>query len=277
MGNYHHHQNPSAYRLDLNVVSTVCNLYVADALYAIDSAHHSPLLGFAYDGFPIYGAYGYKNTDGTGGIVRIKSSFKTRNITTRTTYASGTTVTAGPSVSSTYPLGYFREDYTFDTAASAAPDYLDEHNGRFCVTPEYPSGIYAYFCTVDSNWNSAYPYCVGPTFYGVVASSKVTTVTETTTTYTAPTAVPETVKVLGNVTIFPNPAADLVAIQIQNIARNNVTCQLFDLKGSLIQSTIIYQGSTMAYFDLSTLYNGQYIIRMQNGEETMSKQITIAR
>ncbi|MEM8889525.1 MAG: YHYH protein, partial [Bacteroidota bacterium] len=37
MGNYHHHQNPSAFKLDLNVVSTVCNLYDADGLYAIDS------------------------------------------------------------------------------------------------------------------------------------------------------------------------------------------------------------------------------------------------
>jgi hypothetical protein len=34
MGNYHHHQNPSAFDLDLNVISTICNLYDADGLYA---------------------------------------------------------------------------------------------------------------------------------------------------------------------------------------------------------------------------------------------------
>lgn len=72
-GNYHHHQSPSAYKLDLNVISTICDLYDADGLYAIDSTVHSPLIGFAYDGFPIYGAYTYKNADGTGGITRIKS------------------------------------------------------------------------------------------------------------------------------------------------------------------------------------------------------------
>ncbi|MBL7975065.1 MAG: YHYH protein, partial [Candidatus Kapabacteria bacterium] len=70
MGNYHHHQNPSAFKLDKNVVSTVCDLYDADGLYLLDSTKHSALIGFAYDGFPIYGAYGYKNADGTGGIVR---------------------------------------------------------------------------------------------------------------------------------------------------------------------------------------------------------------
>lgn len=184
MGNYHHHQNPSAFNLDLNVISTVCNLYASDGLYAIDSTKHSPLLGYAYDGFPIYGAYAYKNVNGTGGIVRMKSSFVLRNITTRTTYSTGASVTAGPAVSSTYPLGYFREDYQYNTTSAATPDYLDEHNGRFCVTPEYPAGIYCYFATVDSKWNSAYPYLIGPTYYGVKTAAKVASITETVTTYT---------------------------------------------------------------------------------------------
>ena len=30
-------------------------------------------------------------------------------------------------------------------------EYLDIHNGRFCITPEYPEGTYAYFATVDEN------------------------------------------------------------------------------------------------------------------------------
>jgi hypothetical protein len=183
MGNYHHHQNPSAFNLDLTVISNICSMYAADGLYTIDSTVHSPLIGFAYDGFPIYGAYGYKNADGTGGIVRIKSSYSLRNITTRTTSPTGATVPAGPVVSATYPLGYFREDYQYNPTSASTPDYLDEHNGRFCVTPEYPNGIYCYFATVDANWNSAYPYVVGPTFYGVVSASRVNAITEPVTVY----------------------------------------------------------------------------------------------
>ena len=133
MGNYHHHQNPSAFKLDLSVISTICNLYDADGLYTIDANAHSPLIGFAYDGYPIYGAYGYKNEDGTGGIVRIKSSYQLRNITQRTHYADGTNVTDGPAVSTAYPLGHYREDYEY--IAHTDEDYLDEHNGRFCTTP----------------------------------------------------------------------------------------------------------------------------------------------
>ena len=189
MGNYHHHQNPSAFNLDLNVISTVCNIYSSDGLYAIDSNVHSPLIGFAYDGFPIYGAYAYKNANGTGGIVRMKSSYTLRNITTRTSYYTGTAVTPGPPVSTTYPLGYFREDYQYNTTSAATPDYLDEHNGRFCITPEYPNGTYCYFATVDARWNSAYPYVVGPTFYGVRNAVKVTAITEAVTQYTGGAAV----------------------------------------------------------------------------------------
>jgi arylsulfatase A-like enzyme len=180
MGNYHHHQNPSAFNLDLSVVSNVCNIYLADGLYKIDSTKHSPLIGFAYDGFPIYGAYGYKNVDGTGGITRIKSGYSKRNITVRTHYANGTDVADGPPVSATYPIGYFREDYGY---AAGGSDVLDDHNGRFCITPEYPNGTYCYFTTVDANWNSAYPYAVGPTFYGTRQASKVTSITEPVAAY----------------------------------------------------------------------------------------------
>jgi hypothetical protein len=199
MGNYHHHQNPSAFDLDLVQLSTVCTLYDSDGLYTIDSTEHSPLIGFAYDGFPIYGAYGYHNTDGTGGISRIKSGYQLRNITTRTHWADGTDVPNGPNVSATYPLGYFREDYEY-VAHPNDPSYLDEHNGRYCYTPEYPCGIYAYFCTVNADHNSAYPYVVGPTFYGVKNAAKVTSVSETTTTYTPAVCTAPTPVIQGNAT-----------------------------------------------------------------------------
>lgn len=278
MGNYHHHQNPSAYNLDLSVISNVCNLYAADGLYAIDSTTHSPLIGFAYDGFPIYGAYGYKNTDGTGGIVRMKSSYKLRNITVRTHYADGTNVTDGPAVSSTYFLGKYREDYEYVTTSSSTPDYLDEHNGRFCVTPEYPNGIYCYFATVDANWNSAYPYVVGPTFYGTKVASKVTSITETVTTYT-PTVTSisnEQFKNL-NISVFPNPASDIIAIQVPNVTQENYELELYDVTGKMVQKTTLYQGSTIAYFDARTLYNGNYYIKIIKGDETINKQISVVK
>jgi hypothetical protein len=268
MGNYHHHQNPSAYKLDLNVISTICDLYDADGLYAIDSTAHSPLIGFAYDGFPIYGAYGYKNADGTGGITRIKSGYQLRNITTRTLWADGNDVADGPAVGTTYPLGYFREDYEF-IAHAGQEDYLDVHNGRFCKTPEYPNGIYCYFATVDANWNSAYPYAVGPYFYGNKTASKVTTIGETVTTYTATVGLNE--KEI-EVNVFPNPTNDLLIVQLNGLNKTNTQIELVDLNGKIVASQTINQGSTIGYIDVSTIYDGNYIVKIitENQIKTIS-------
>ena len=271
MGNYHHHQNPSAFNLDLSVISTICDLYAADGLYAIDSTVHSPLIGFAYDGFPIYGAYGYKNTDGTGGITRIKSGFQLRNITARTLWADGTDVADGPVVSTTYPLGYFREDYEFLTHAGQ-PDYLDAHNGRFCITPEYPNGIYCYFATVDANWNSAYPYVVGPYFYGNKTAAKVTSITETVTTYTSTASLNE--KSI-EVSVYPNPSNDLLIIQLNGLNKTNSAIELTDMNGRIISKQTILQGSTIGYLDVSTVYKGNYLLRITTNNQTKVIAVSI--
>ena len=42
---------------------------------------------------------------------------------------------------------FFVEDFT---AVRIDDSVLDENNGRFYVTPEYPKGTYAYFATFDS-------------------------------------------------------------------------------------------------------------------------------
>lgn len=270
MGNYHHHQNPSAFKLDLTVISNVCDLYDADGLYVIDSTVHSPLIGYAYDGFPIYGAYGFKNTDGTGGITRIKSGYQLRNITARTIWADGTDVPDGPVVSTTFPLGYFREDYEF-VSHGGQEDYLDIHNGRVCVTPEYPNGIYCYFTTVNEEWNSAYPYAVGPTFYGVKTAAKVTTISETVTTYTSNVGINELKE--NDWSVYPNPSNDIIMVQVNDLTNQSYTVELYDALGKLIQSKQIIQGSTIAYVQVDTLYKGIYQVKISG--QTGTKKLVI--
>ena len=126
-----------------------------------NDAEHSPILGWAYDGNPIYGPYVYKEAGGGGGLDYIKPSYL--KLTGERTN--------GPSISK-YPAGFFVEDYTY-TAGSGD---LDEHNGRFSVTPEYPNGVYAYFTTVQSSLVSnpgspfnlarvpVFPYVIGDSF-----------------------------------------------------------------------------------------------------------------
>ncbi|MFZ9029600.1 MAG: YHYH protein [Crocinitomicaceae bacterium] len=273
MGQYHHHQNPSAFKLDLDVVSNICNLYDADGLYAIDSTQHSPLIGYAYDGFPIYGAYGYKNADGTGGIVRIRTSYELGTTPDRTTYPDGTDVPDGPAFDATYFRGYFKEDYLY-VSHPGQEEFLDEHNGRFCVTPEYPAGTYAYFCTVDENWNSAFPYAVGPTFYGVYANREVTSISEQVTVYNGSTSLQENIDNL-NINVFPNPATDLVAVQVSGVLHEDLQVELIDMTGRTVASTKISSGQTIAYFNVDTVYSGSYIVRIANEHSVSDKKIMI--
>jgi hypothetical protein len=125
---------------------------------------HSPILGYAYDGNPIYGPYAYRNFDGTGSLKYLESSYAK---------ISGSRVD-GPNISQ-YPAGFFVEDFTYVQGSGD----LDEHNGRFAVTPEYPNGVYAYYTTVSSsavNDNGSpfngyrqplFPYVIGNTYNSI--------------------------------------------------------------------------------------------------------------
>jgi hypothetical protein len=272
MGNYHHHQNPSAFNLDLVVLSNVCNTYPADGLYVINTSQHSPLLGFAYDGFPIYGAYAYTNTDGTGAITRMKSSYQLKS------YPTGLR-TNGPAINQvvgtqTFFNGYFREDYEY-VAHPGDATFLDSHNGRICNTPDYPAslypnGIYCYFATVDANHNSAYPYVVGPTFYGNITASTVTSVPGGTTTLASNTFENTDFKV----TIAPNPASEFIAIQTP-MAENDMDVYLINELGQIVKSSKILQGSTLSIIETDTVYNGIYFVKVANGKDTKSFKIIV--
>jgi hypothetical protein len=185
------------------------------------------------------------------------------------------TRTNGPAVDATYTLGYFREDYEYIT--NSDPDYLDEHNGRFCSTPEYPQGIYAYFATVDDQWNSAYPYVVGPTFYGDYANRKISTISETTTTYSAATAVQEIAKNTLQFKVYPNPSSDLIAIQMNGLVRNKLGVEMYDMAGKLIRRSHINPGQTLAYFDIQTVYEGTYLLKISAGSVYTTQKISIKR
>lgn len=161
----HHHQNPIPFNYSENGTQNpdICDCFPSDALYSPNPEQHSPIIGFANDGYPVYGPYAFSNTDGTGEIRLMTPSYHLRAINERTTYADGSNApNAGPVISDTWPLGSFYEDFEFIEGSGD----LDYYNGRFAVTPEYPCGTYAYFATMDENGDSKFPYLVGLAFYG---------------------------------------------------------------------------------------------------------------
>ena len=128
------------------------------------SGEHSPILGFALDGYPIYGPWGF---DASGRLQRMRSSYRLRAMKQRTSWPDDTRLTpgqSGPDLGGRYPAGAFAEDYEY----AARSGDLDEFNGRFAKTPEYPDGTYAYFLSVGADGRLAHPYLLGPEFYGAV-------------------------------------------------------------------------------------------------------------
>ena len=116
-----------------------------------DNITHSPIIGWAYDGNPIYGPYSYTDSDDTGSTVIPLQSGYTLNTSNVTDRPSG------------FSAGFFVEDYTFDNSGN-----LDEYNGRFGRTPEFPNGVYAYFASIDTNsTKSEFPYFIGNSYKSI--------------------------------------------------------------------------------------------------------------
>ncbi|MBT3540810.1 MAG: YHYH protein, partial [Opitutae bacterium] len=117
-GSYHYHGLPTGLLKKLGV----------------NAKEHSPLVGYAMDGYPVYALYGYKNPkDPKSGIQKMSSSFRLKK-------------GERPNPPGGKYDGAFSKDYQYIKGSGE----LDMCNGRFTVTDEFPEGTYAYFLT--ENW-----------------------------------------------------------------------------------------------------------------------------
>jgi hypothetical protein len=241
-----------------------------------NSTVHAPLIGFAFDGFPIYGCYSYTNPNGTGPIKRLKSSYRLRTMTDRTTLPNGTVLPSnlvGPPLS-TYPLGAYAEDFEYVPGLGD----LDQHNGRFSVTPEYPNGIYCYFATLDDNLTPAYPYLIGPTFYGVVTPSNMGPNGGLNPNITEPVTVYLSINQVDNELVFicyPNPATDTINFYLPASFNSNMTLTIFDMTGKKVKEVANIQSAVSYSIDVSGLQAGQYTAVLENGNVKTTEKIII--
>jgi hypothetical protein len=119
-GTYHYHGLPWGLMEQLN----------------FSPEQHSPLIGWAADGFPVYALTGYSDPNDAGSSIKtLKSSYQIK---------SGQRPGGNSGPGGAYD-GTFIRDYEF----IARSGDLDECNGRVSVTPEFPEGTYAYFLTED--------------------------------------------------------------------------------------------------------------------------------
>ena len=145
---------------------------------------HSKIVGFCFDGYPIYGPFGYTNSDSASGGLKLMTSnysLSPTKITGRpyeytqyvslTTFINTTALTLLGHAHSYYNNssdpsrnqilmgpGAYVNDWTYSASNGGTLDY---YNGKYTKTPDYPNGTYAYFITLDASGVPQYPYIIG--------------------------------------------------------------------------------------------------------------------
>jgi hypothetical protein len=183
-GQYHAHANPIGVRY---ILGDNINYDSSTKFYSENTSatnwKHSPIIGWVNDGLPLYGPYGYSNpTNPTSTVRRMISGYVLRDGNYGTTNLTSTgrkslplwaqqaqnktSLTSGqwgPNVT-TYELGHYAEDYDYlgDLGYTQGTHFdLNKYNARYCVTPEYPNGTWAYFVSIKADGTPWYPYNVG--------------------------------------------------------------------------------------------------------------------
>ena len=110
---------------DANALYGTEDLSLLNGVTEENKSQHSPIIGWAYDGNPIYGPYGYEKKSG-GNITQLKSGYSLDYKTNRPP-------------TSVFPSEFFVEDFTWNSSTDES--YLDENNGRYGITPEYPKEL----------------------------------------------------------------------------------------------------------------------------------------
>lgn len=253
-GKYHYHASPTK-------------------LYSATNTGHSPIVGWALDGTPIYGPFGYSDSlNSSSTVVRMESGYQLRNITDRTTLPDGTILTSnqyGPAIAS-YALGTYVEDYEHIVGLG----HLDEHNGRWCVTPDYPSGVYAYFITEDAAGTPKFPYFIGPEFYGTTASGN-------SIPGNAVEFDPLGCLITGtndsdqsnSFFFYPNPTTGNLVLDLSKIEGDKVTVNIATTLGQTVYtSSVAAKTRTSLQLHLDA---GLYQLKVVSGDETYSEVLVV--
>ena len=122
---------------------------------------HSKIIGFCFDGYPVYGPFGYSDSDD----VTSQCSLMTSSYISKTgdshrpdnwKYHNAISVN---DINYNLMAGAFVEDFEYAEGSGI----LDQYNGRYALTPEYPEGTYAYYLTFTSEslLIPQYPYIIG--------------------------------------------------------------------------------------------------------------------
>jgi hypothetical protein len=241
---YHYHNIPTDYFLnDLS----------------IDGSSHSPLLGYAADGLPIYYKYLYADpTNPSSGV---------------STYESGYSLLSGnrPGDGVTEPDGAYDGSYVEDYEFIPAQSELDECGGRFGITPEYPDGIYYYVLT--DNWpyiprcfKGQYPdnsFKIGPNCPSSTADLDCAN--------PAPASI-EIMNEETSILAFPNPAVVTLNVKLNHASEADIaSIRIYDITGK----THFSSNRWVSNIDIQEFSAGIYFIQVDLSDNQLTNKFVV--
>ena len=248
-GEYHYH--------------AIASIYFNSSL-GIDGSAFSPIVGYAADGYPMYYKYAYTDAnDSSSGISAFDAGWQLK-----TGNRSDDGITDNDGVSSpdgTYD-GYYVEDYEFISASTE----LDECNGRFGITPDYPSGTYYYVLT------DSWPY-IPRCFAGAhVDESFLIGPSAVCPDSTADTSCPSVTlgvtdfNEMTKISIYPNPTSDYLEVTIPpGLNGNDISITLLNNIGQEIKKV----NNNTTRLDLSNIPTGTYYLNVKYFSNEYTKKI----
>ena len=171
----------------------------------------SGIIGWAYDGNPIYGPYGYNDpSNKSSGKKTLQSGYtlNTSNVIDRPSGFDG---------------GFFIEDYQFDGTGD-----LDESNGRYEKNNEYPNGVYAYHATIDQ-----FPYFIGNKYKSkLISDSDLNQSFDFNNSNLLRNTLPYKVSEIGADYDFFNETSDILDQKIEVLSTTSDSIQSIEIKSS---------------------------------------------
>jgi hypothetical protein len=220
----------------------------------IDGTAHSPIVGWAADGFPIYYKYLYTDSLNLGaGVSDFQSSYVLK---------SGNRPGNGVSEPNGPYDGHYVQDYEYIANLSS----LDECGGRFGVTPDYPNGTYYYVLT--DNWPYI-PRCLkGKWIDNSFRLGFNCPVSTANTDCSIGTSIVNIGNAAITVNVFPNPSTDFINIEMEeSFDKTLVTgVKIYNVQGQAVYYAKDLDGPIPTH----NLERGIYFVQIDliNGQKT---------
>ncbi|HRH34879.1 MAG TPA: T9SS type A sorting domain-containing protein, partial [Catalimonadaceae bacterium] len=71
------------------------------------------------------------------------------------------------------------------------------------------------------------------------------------------------------------PAKGLVVVKSDRIYKEGISCELLDLLGRKLVQTSIPPGGIFCFFETPALPNGQYLVRITDGSQVITKKVQL--